>query len=117
MCDESADAAEASCGRPLSRICQVENGCVERLRCQFVCDHVDNPLTSLVQKTFKAMVDGADRDKDTLRVVLFCRHPNHQMNQNCSCGQALEIVTRHPGILAAGPDVKDNMVQAALFCY
>ncbi|CAE7626067.1 unnamed protein product [Symbiodinium pilosum] len=34
------------------------------------------------------MVDGADRDK------------------------ALEIVTRHPGILAAGPDVKDNMVQA-----
>ena len=27
--------------------------------------------------------------------------------------QALEIVTRHPGILAAGPDVKDNMLQAA----
>ncbi|CAE7471913.1 pex7 [Symbiodinium sp. CCMP2456] len=42
------------------------------------------------QKTFKAMVDGADRDK------------------------ALEIVTRHPGILAAGPDVKDNMLQADL---
>ncbi|OLP93988.1 Protein aardvark [Symbiodinium microadriaticum] len=41
-------------------------------------------------KTFKAMVDGADRDK------------------------ALEIVTRHPGILAAGPDVKDNMLQADL---
>mmetsp|Transcript_143709 Transcript_143709/g.203299 ORF Transcript_143709/g.203299 Transcript_143709/m.203299 type:complete len:203 (-) Transcript_143709:253-861(-) len=43
-----------------------------------------------VQKTFKAMVDGADRDK------------------------ALEIVIRHPGILAAGPDVKDNMLQADL---
>ncbi|CAE7459760.1 aarA [Symbiodinium natans] len=40
------------------------------------------------QKTFNAMVAGADRDK------------------------ALEIVTRHPGILAAGPDVKDNMLQA-----
>lgn len=27
--------------------------------------------------------------------------------------EALEIVMRHPGILAAGPDVKGNMLQAS----
>ncbi|CAJ1406347.1 unnamed protein product [Effrenium voratum] len=40
------------------------------------------------QKTFNAMVEGASREK------------------------ALEIVQRHPGILAAGPEVKTNMLQA-----
>eukprot|EP00930_Biecheleria_cincta_P071382 TRINITY_DN58892_c0_g1_i1.p1 TRINITY_DN58892_c0_g1~~TRINITY_DN58892_c0_g1_i1.p1 ORF type:complete len:230 (-),score=55.86 TRINITY_DN58892_c0_g1_i1:95-715(-) len=41
-----------------------------------------------VKKTFDAMVEGASREK------------------------ALEIIKRHPGILAAGPDVKSNMLQA-----
>mmetsp|Transcript_46205 Transcript_46205/g.100616 ORF Transcript_46205/g.100616 Transcript_46205/m.100616 type:complete len:197 (-) Transcript_46205:169-759(-) len=41
-----------------------------------------------VAKTFNAMVEGSSREK------------------------ALEIVQRHPGILAAGPDVKGNMLQA-----
>lgn len=41
-----------------------------------------------VQKTFNAMIEGSSREK------------------------ALEIVMRHPGILAAGPDVKGNMLQA-----
>ena len=41
-----------------------------------------------VAKTFNAMIEGSSREK------------------------ALEIVQRHPGILAAGPDVKGNMLQA-----
>mmetsp|Transcript_66505 Transcript_66505/g.81401 ORF Transcript_66505/g.81401 Transcript_66505/m.81401 type:complete len:197 (-) Transcript_66505:57-647(-) len=41
-----------------------------------------------VAKTFNAMIEGSSREK------------------------ALEIVQRHPGILAAGPDVKENMLQA-----
>mmetsp|Transcript_73322 Transcript_73322/g.192247 ORF Transcript_73322/g.192247 Transcript_73322/m.192247 type:complete len:221 (+) Transcript_73322:65-727(+) len=43
-----------------------------------------------VKGTFDAMVEGASREK------------------------ALEIITRHPGVLAAGKDIKDNMFQADL---
>eukprot|EP00435_Cladocopium_sp_Y103_P007799 s927_g2.t1 len=46
------------------------------------------PTAALLQKTFNAMIEGSSREK------------------------ALEIVQRHPGILAAGPDVKGNMLQA-----
>eukprot|EP00931_Biecheleriopsis_adriatica_P021732 TRINITY_DN1412_c0_g1_i1.p1 TRINITY_DN1412_c0_g1~~TRINITY_DN1412_c0_g1_i1.p1 ORF type:complete len:236 (+),score=72.30 TRINITY_DN1412_c0_g1_i1:59-709(+) len=44
--------------------------------------------SNYVQETFDAMVEGSSREK------------------------ALEIVGRHPGILAAGKAVKDNMLQA-----
>lgn len=44
--------------------------------------------SAYVKETFDAMVEGSSREK------------------------ALEIITRHPGVLAAGKAIKDNMFQA-----